>query len=214
LQQQCEGCHLVTGGSTAPDLLQPAGVLPILAPCRGGAGGGFTSSANQLGCTALFTHKISILIQKRYPYTGNLNSERPGDSKNVFLHWGDVLGVPGLSVVIHSINGLSCLSVCLQEMTCGGHICGCRRLGAELTIVLCFSGRFAQVATFSVFRESSSNTWLRCNASAWLPARKCLTCFKLQLALMILFSAQGHGRQNKPRHNAYKNVADAPTYNS
>ena len=23
------------------------------------------------------------------PYTGNLNSETPGDSTTVFLHWGD-----------------------------------------------------------------------------------------------------------------------------
>ena len=33
-----------------------------------------------------------VLIQKRHPYTGNLNSEMPGDSKNAFLHCGDVLG--------------------------------------------------------------------------------------------------------------------------
>jgi len=40
---------------------------------------------------ALFNPKTSILIQKRHPYTGNLNSETSGDSKNAFLHWGDVL---------------------------------------------------------------------------------------------------------------------------
>ena len=35
----------------------------------------------------------SILIQKLHPCIGNLNSEMAGDSKNVFLHWGDVLGL-------------------------------------------------------------------------------------------------------------------------
>ena len=35
---------------------------------------------------ALFNPDTSILIQKRHPYTGNLNSETPGDSKNAFLH--------------------------------------------------------------------------------------------------------------------------------
>ena len=41
---------------------------------------------------ALFNFETSTLIQKRRPYTGNLNSETLGDSKNVFLHWGDGLG--------------------------------------------------------------------------------------------------------------------------
>ncbi len=41
---------------------------------------------------ALFSPKTSILIQKRPLYSGNLNSKAPGDSKNAFLHWGDVLG--------------------------------------------------------------------------------------------------------------------------
>ena len=35
---------------------------------------------------------MSIAIQKRHPYTGNVNSETSGDSKNAFLHCGDVLG--------------------------------------------------------------------------------------------------------------------------
>ncbi len=34
---------------------------------------------------------MSVLIQKHHPYTGDLVSEMPGDSKNAFLHWGDVL---------------------------------------------------------------------------------------------------------------------------
>ncbi len=45
---------------------------------------------------ALFNPETSILIQKRHPYTGNLNSETLGDSKNAFLHWGDVLGFPNI----------------------------------------------------------------------------------------------------------------------
>ena len=31
--------------------------------------------------------KTSSLIQRRHPYTGNLNSEMPGDSEIVFLRW-------------------------------------------------------------------------------------------------------------------------------
>ncbi len=41
--------------------------------------------------SALFNPETSILIQKRHPYTGYLNSETLGDSINVFLHCGDVL---------------------------------------------------------------------------------------------------------------------------
>jgi len=43
--------------------------------------------------TALFNPRKSILIQKCHPYTGNLNSETLGDSKNAFLHWGNALGL-------------------------------------------------------------------------------------------------------------------------
>ncbi len=35
---------------------------------------------------ALFNPETSFLIQKRHLYTGNLNSETPGDSRNTFLH--------------------------------------------------------------------------------------------------------------------------------
>ncbi len=42
---------------------------------------------------ALFNPKTSILIQKRHPYTGKLNSETSGDSRNAFLPCGDVSGV-------------------------------------------------------------------------------------------------------------------------
>ena len=41
---------------------------------------------------AVFNPQQCILNQKRHPYTGNLNSEMLGDSKNAFLHWGDVSG--------------------------------------------------------------------------------------------------------------------------
>ncbi len=36
-----------------------------------------------------------MLTPKRHPYTGNLNRETTGDSKNVFLHCGDILGQQG-----------------------------------------------------------------------------------------------------------------------
>ncbi len=35
--------------------------------------------------------QLSVLIQKRHPYTGNLKSATSGDSTNTFLHCGDVL---------------------------------------------------------------------------------------------------------------------------
>ncbi len=44
-----------------------------------------------VGNAALFNPATSTLIQKRHPYTGNLDSETAGDSKNAFLHCGDVL---------------------------------------------------------------------------------------------------------------------------
>lgn len=48
--------------------------------------------------SALFNPNTSILIKKRHSYTGNLNSETPGDSKNAFLHWGDVLGQTSITL--------------------------------------------------------------------------------------------------------------------
>jgi len=44
-----------------------------------------------LTLSALFNPETSVVIQKRHPYTGNLNSETSGDSKYAFLHCGDVL---------------------------------------------------------------------------------------------------------------------------
>jgi len=41
---------------------------------------------------SLLNPKTSITLQERPSYSGNLNSETPGDSTNAFLHWGDVLG--------------------------------------------------------------------------------------------------------------------------
>ncbi len=43
-------------------------------------------------CNALFNPEASIFIQKRHPYTGNLNPKTSGDSKNTFLHCANVLG--------------------------------------------------------------------------------------------------------------------------
>ncbi len=42
--------------------------------------------------TALINPETSVSIQKCHTYTSNLNSETPADSKNAFLHCGDVLG--------------------------------------------------------------------------------------------------------------------------
>ena len=49
---------------------------------------------------ALFNPETSILIQKRHPYTGNLNLETPGDSKDAFLYWGDVTLSPVLTSLL------------------------------------------------------------------------------------------------------------------
>ncbi len=44
------------------------------------------------GSTWLISNpETSVLIQKRHPYTGNLNPKTSRDRKNVFLHCGDVL---------------------------------------------------------------------------------------------------------------------------
>ncbi len=39
---------------------------------------------------ALLNPKTFTFLQKCPSYSGNLNSEMPGDIKNAFLHWGDV----------------------------------------------------------------------------------------------------------------------------
>lgn len=50
----------------------------------------FTGAASVVYWKALINLETSFLIQKRHPNTGNLNSERSGDSKNTILHCGDV----------------------------------------------------------------------------------------------------------------------------
>ena len=42
---------------------------------------------------ALLNPETSILIEKRHSHTRILKSETSGDSKNAFLHCGDVVGV-------------------------------------------------------------------------------------------------------------------------
>ena len=73
---------------------------------------------------ALFNPKTSILIQKRHPYNGNLKSETLGDSKNEFLHWGDVLANAWLRPMlcmyciyleqknVHQVQAASCTLHC------------------------------------------------------------------------------------------------------
>ena len=43
-------------------------------------------------CRGLGDKPQLFSILRRHPYTEDLNSEMPGDSTNVFLHWRDVLG--------------------------------------------------------------------------------------------------------------------------
>ncbi len=69
-----------------------------------------TQASAALRATALLNPETSILIQKRHPYTRSLHSETPGDSKNAFLHWGDVSALlnPETSIefrnVIHTVE--------------------------------------------------------------------------------------------------------------
>ena len=53
-------------------------------------------------CEALVNPKMAS-VQKCHPYTGNLNSETSGDSKNGVLSWGDVS------------NGVSPLLICRHD---------------------------------------------------------------------------------------------------
>ena len=46
---------------------------------------------------ALSNPKTSISFQKRHYYTGNVNSETSGESRNALLHCGDVLAQPELA---------------------------------------------------------------------------------------------------------------------
>ncbi len=74
-----------------------------------------------LHSAALFNPETSILIQKRHPYTGNLNRELSGDSKNAFLHCGDVLDSVNpvnerVSSPHHSIHQQLALSVAVNAV--------------------------------------------------------------------------------------------------
>ena len=51
-----------------------------------------TAQMLEMWVVAVFNPEVSSLTQKRHPYTWNLNSKRSGDSKNAFLHCGDVSG--------------------------------------------------------------------------------------------------------------------------
>ncbi len=73
--------------------------------------------------TALFNPETSILFQKRHPYTGNLNRETSGDSKNAFLHCGDVLATIVYEPIARNSHGVehSCVKpwlLLVSEMTC------------------------------------------------------------------------------------------------
>ena len=50
-----------------------------------------SSRHEQVHLTAVLSPETSILIQKRHPYPGNLNSETSGDSKDAFQLGGAVL---------------------------------------------------------------------------------------------------------------------------
>ncbi len=63
----------------------------------------------QVHLLALFHPKMSIIIQKRHPYTGNINSELAGDSKILeFLHCRGVLPISHCQIWFQfSINEIS-----------------------------------------------------------------------------------------------------------
>ncbi len=52
---------------------------------------------------ALFNPEMSIFVQKRPSYSGDLNSETPGDSKNAILH-GEDLSIHSTQLSIHWFN--------------------------------------------------------------------------------------------------------------
>jgi len=57
-----------------------------------------------------FQSRNVFFNSKRHPYTGNLNSETLGDSKNALLHWGDVL------VIQESIQAYSAAAAWLAHL--------------------------------------------------------------------------------------------------
>jgi hypothetical protein len=65
--------------------------------------------------TALFHPKTSIFLQNRPSYSGSLNPEMPGSSKNASLHWGDVLGNVKGGFSCSSMRNVSCFTVCKSK---------------------------------------------------------------------------------------------------
>ncbi len=51
----------------------------------------------------LINFTMSILIQKRHPDIGNLNSEASGDSESACLHCGDSLDVCLLCIIDYAV---------------------------------------------------------------------------------------------------------------
>ncbi len=80
--------------------------------------------------TALFNPETSVLIQKRHPYTANLNSETLGDSKNATLHCGDVLGSQITATVLQHImtRRLVCHRAKQQQRSCYPFALPCQRM--------------------------------------------------------------------------------------
>jgi hypothetical protein len=62
-----------------------SGILNVLARVAS-----MQSLTTGMSLIALLNPKTFIFLQKCPSYSGNLNSEMPGDIKNAFLHWGDV----------------------------------------------------------------------------------------------------------------------------
>ncbi len=65
--------------------------VQIMYRCRQHMQGSTKAEAHMAKRHSSFQSQNVYLVQKRRPYTGNLNSETSGDSKNAFLHCGNVL---------------------------------------------------------------------------------------------------------------------------
>ena len=66
------------------------GAAMIITPCR----------TSDFSCSGSSFQSWNVyFFQKSHPFTGNLNSETPGDSKNMFLHCEDVLVQQEVSIV-------------------------------------------------------------------------------------------------------------------
>ncbi len=58
---------------------------------------------------------MSILLQKCHFYAGNVNLDKSGDSKNAFLHCGDVLGLYALLLLF--VLTCECLTLAIAYMS-------------------------------------------------------------------------------------------------